>query len=317
MNNIVNKIDFAVGGQAVLEGVMMRSPNFYTVCVRDEQGKIHTKQKKFASVIEKYKYLNVPIIRGVIHMAESMILGYKSLDLSNEILIKESTEEKASSGKLTEIIFGIFSLLTVVFSVSIAIFMLKIIPLWIAEFASNNFAFIESNYFAFNFIDGVSKISIFILYILFLSTFKDIRRVFQYHGAEHKAIWTYELGLELTVENAKKQTRFHPRCGTSFIFIVILMSVVIYTIMPNSESFLDKLFTRIAVIPLIAGTSYELLKLSAKFQKNACIKAFVAPGLFIQKLTTKEPDEDQLFVALSSLKESLKAESNLNISKNS
>ena len=301
-------IDFAVGGQAVIEGVMMRSPNFYTVSVRNPEGKIEMKQEKFVSLVSRWKILKLPLIRGMVHLVESMMIGFRSLNYSNAVFLNEGKEVKKERGLLLRMIFGFLGILYVLGTLAFTIFLLKVLPLWVAEKASELWPRVAENYFLFNAIDGLTKIVIFLSYILLISLAKDIWRVFQYHGAEHKSIWTYENGLALTVENARKQTRFHPRCGTSFIFIVILMSVFVYTLVPPADSFTLKLLERIAVIPLIAGISYELLKLSARHQKNFLMRLFTLPGLFIQRLTTKDPDDAQLEVALYSLKKSLTAE---------
>jgi uncharacterized protein YqhQ len=316
-------IDFAVGGQAVIEGVMMRSPHFYTVSVRDKDGKIHMMQKRFESltkraVFGRVKIFGVPIVRGIVHLIESMAIGFKALNYSNSIFLGEDLDEDGSPearkerGMAMKILFGILGFLYVVGTLAFAIFLLKFLPLWVAEKAAETWAFVETNYLVFNAIDGLTKITIFLGYILLISLMKDIRRVFEYHGAEHKAIWAYEASLELTVKNAGKQTRFHPRCGTSFIFIVILMSILIYTVIPPADGFWLKLGDRLMVIPVIAGLSYELLKLSAKFSGNAVVRAFTWPGLWIQRLTTREPDDSQLEIALHSLKESLKVEGDEN-----
>ncbi|MEK9159896.1 MAG: DUF1385 domain-containing protein [Patescibacteria group bacterium] len=304
-------IDFAVGGQAVIEGVMMRSPHYYIVTVRDPEGKMQMKHEKFLSITAKYKILRLPLIRGMVHLVESMRLGYRSLNYSNEVFLGETEEKKESRSKWMQFFVAAFGVLSIVFSLSVTIFMLKVLPLWVAGQAAELWPVVKENYFLFNAIDGLTKITIFLGYISAISLFKDIWRVFQYHGAEHKSIWTYENGLELTVANARKQTRFHPRCGTSFIFIVILMSIFVYTLVPPAETFAGQLALRVAVIPLIAGISYELLKLSAKFQKSALMKVFLMPGLMIQRLTTKEPEDAQLEVALNSLSESLKLENSL------
>ena len=301
-------IDFAVGGQAVIEGVMMRSPNFYTVSVRNPEGKIEMKQEKFSSLTARWRILKLPLIRGMVHLVESMMIGFRSLNYSNAVFLNEGKEVKKERGLLLRMIFGFLWILYVLGTLAFTIFLLKVLPLWVAEKASELWPRVAENYFLFNAIDGLTKIVIFLSYILLISLAKDIWRVFQYHGAEHKSIWTYENGLALTVENARKQTRFHPRCGTSFIFIVILMSVFVYTLVPPADSFTLKLLERIAVIPLIAGISYELLKLSARHQKNFLMRLFTLPGLFIQRLTTKDPDDAQLEVALYSLKKSLAAE---------
>jgi uncharacterized protein YqhQ len=310
-NGFMNKIDFAVGGQAVIEGVMMRSPHFYTVAVRDEAGKIKMKQEKFNSLTERFKVFKLPILRGIVHLIESMSIGFKSLNYSNDVFLGEDEKDEVVYGPVKRFLFAAFSVLYIFGTLGFTLFLLKVLPLWIAEKASEIFPIVADNYIFFNLIDGASKIIIFLSYIILISLLKDIRRVFQYHGAEHKSIWTYEKGLELNVENARKQTRFHPRCGTSFIFIVILMSILIYTAFPPAETFLLKLGQRLAVIPLIAGISYEALKFSAKHQANIFVRAFSAPGLMIQGLTTREPDDAQLEIALHSLKASLKVEKDL------
>jgi uncharacterized protein YqhQ len=302
------KIDFAVGGQAVIEGVMMRSPNFYTVSVRNPEGKIKMEQKKFVSVMKKWRVLNVPFVRGIVHLVESMIIGIRALNYSNSIFLGEEEKDDSEDGFLKKAVMALLAFVYMMGTMAFALFLLKFLPLWIAEQAAELWQVVADNYFLFNAIDGITKIVIFLAYIIGISAMKDIRRVFQYHGAEHKSIWAYEQGLPLTVENARKQTRFHPRCGTSFIFIVILMSVFIYTLVPPADGFWLKLGQRLVVIPVIAGLSYEVLKLSAKWQKSFCVRAFVAPGLWLQKLTTYEPDDDQLEIALHSLKESLKVE---------
>ncbi len=301
---MTEKIDFAIGGQAVLEGVMMRSPNYYTVSVRHEDGSIKMMQAKFSSRTKK-GFFSLPIIRGGVQLVESMIIGFRALDYSSDVYTGEVKVEQKGWKKY---VYGFFGILYVAVTLGLTLFMLKFIPLWVAEKVSEALPLVKNYYILFNAIDGLTKIAIFLGYILGISILKDIRRVFQYHGAEHKSVWTYEKGLPLTVENARKQTRFHPRCGTSFIFIVIIMSVMVYTFLPKSESFAVNFFSRIASLPLIAGISYEFLKFSAKYGKNVCIKLFVLPGLLIQRLTTKEPDDKQLEIALNSLKESLKIE---------
>jgi len=308
MKKIEPKIDFAVGGQAVIEGVMMRSPNFYTVAVRDPDGSIQTKVQKFKSVTEKIKFLKWPLLRGVVHLVESMGIGFKALDYSNDVFLGELDKDTSKRHPIVKALFALFGVVYVLGTLAFTIFLLKFIPLWIAGKAAELWPVIEENYLLFNSVDGGTKIVIFIGYILLISLLKDIRRVFQYHGAEHMSIWAYEAGLELTVKNAKKQTRFHPRCGTSFIFIVILMSIFVYTLVPPAESFWGMLGQRVIVIPFIAGISYEFLKLSAKWQNNILMRAFASPGLLIQRLTTRQPSDDQLEIALHSLKASLKAE---------
>lgn len=303
------KIDFAVGGQAVLEGVMMRSPHFYTVSVRDPEGGIQMDQKPFVSVLDRIKWLKLPLVRGVVHLIESMRIGFRALDFSSLVAFPEEGEKKDLSTTKKSGLQTILGVVSILFSIALTLFLLKALPLWTAQQAASWWPVVNEQSVLFNAIDGVMKLLIFVSYILLISLLKDIYRVFQYHGAEHKSIWAYEKGLDLTVESARAQTRFHPRCGTSFIFLVILMSIVVYTFLPRSESFAIMLASRIAVIPLIAGLGYEILKLSAKWQDHFLVKLLVLPGLLFQRLTTKEPTDDQLEIAIHSLKASLNAES--------
>lgn len=305
MKPLEPQIDFAVGGQAVIEGVMMRSPNFYTVSVRSPEGEMKMKQQKFVSLTHRFRLLKLPFVRGIVQLVESTIIGYRSLSFSNAVFVGH--EEELQKG-WKKVAFAIFGGLYVLFTLAVTLFMLKFLPLWVAEQAAAAWPFVKAHFLLFNAIDGLTKITIFLIYIGTISLIRDIARVFQYHGAEHKSIWTYEKGLELTVENARKQTRFHPRCGTSFIFLVILTSVLVYTLVPPSDSFWTLLASRIAVIPFIAGASYEVLKLSARYQDHFLVKLLIAPGLFLQRLTTREPDDSQLEVALHSLKGSLAIE---------
>lgn len=298
------KIDFAVGGQAVLEGVMMRSPRFYTVCVRSPKGELEFFKAPFLSFGDRYPILKWPLIRGFSHLIEALTIGSRALDYSNRIFLQEEGEEEPTGWFHT-----ILSTVSILFSILFALFLLKFIPLFVATQVSLWFPFFKEHYFFFNAVDGASKILVFLTYISLISYFQDIRRVFAYHGAEHKSIWTYERNLPLTVENARKQSRFHPRCGTSFIFVVALMSILVYTLMPPQDSFLMQLLSRIALLPLISGIGYEFLKFSAKFQDHAFVKALSFPGLLLQRLTTAEPDDQQLEVALSALEASLQAES--------
>jgi uncharacterized protein YqhQ len=307
------KIDFAVGGQAVIEGVMMRSPNNITIAVRKPDESIKVKKTPYKTLTQKYKLLNIPIIRGVINLVEMMIIGTKAINFSasesleEEGKNKEIPKEKTKLGKIGEtLMFGFSFIVAIMFSV----FLFKFIPLWITTFLEKGNLYIEQNYIIFNLLDGVLKITIFLLYIFLLSLIPSFRRVFEYHGAEHKSIFTYENKKELTVENAKPQSRFHPRCGTSFILIVFVISIIVYTFVPKQDSFLLNLSVRLAFLPLIAGISYEYLKVSAKYSNKAFVKALIAPGLLFQRLTTKTPNDKQLEVGLKSLSDILELEKN-------
>ncbi len=319
------KIDFAVGGQAVIEGVMMRSPHFYVVAVRRMNKKIVVKTEKYISLSKRCKIWGIPLIRGVVALFESLKLGMSALLFSNKILLDDiDAEEAKKTGKkkkvkketlLRKIVTGVLWGLYLVFVFSFALFLFKFLPLLAAEGVSQISPAVEDHYLLFNFIDGVTKILIFLLYLLLISLLPDIRRVFGYHGAEHQAIWAYEHEKTLTVKNAQSENPEHPRCGTSFIFWVLFLSVLVYTVMPEEESFALKLIERIAALPVIAGISYEVLRITGKFDSKWWMHWVALPGLWIQKITTKKPDDKMQEVALRSLKEALKAEKNYKPSK--
>lgn len=307
------QIDFAVGGQAVIEGVMMRSPNSITIAVRKPKGEIKVKRDFYRTLTQKFKALNVIIVRGVVNLFEMMVVGTKAINFSaNESLEDDSgkvnnqiEKEKTTMVKVFEVTMFMFSM---VFALGFSLFLFKFVPLGITTFLDERISFIHEHYIVFNIIDGAIKATIFLSYIFLLSLIPSFRRVFEYHGAEHKSIFTYEKKLPLTVEHAKKQTRFHPRCGTSFIIIVFIISIIFYTFLPKQESFLNNFLLRATFLPLVAGISYEFLKLSAKYIDSGFVRIFIAPGLAFQRLTTKEPDDQQLEIGLHSLKEALEME---------
>lgn len=298
-------IDFAVGGQALIEGVLMRSPNFNIISVRTPDGAISEKSEFYQNLIHRLKFLNIPLLRGVINMFEMMLIGTKALNFSSLISLGGG-EQKEENGFWVN--FSV--ILSTFLGLGLAIALFKFVPLWLTSILSNYILSIEANYLLFNFVDAFIKTTIFVGYISLMALIPDIKRVFMYHGAEHKSIMTYENGLELTVENARKQTRFHPRCGTSFILIVFLLSILVFTVIPKNPDFIANFFTRLLALPLIAGISYELLKYSAKLKDNNFLGIIAAPGLLMQKITTQEPDDKMLEVALNSLKLALKSEEN-------
>ena len=306
--NLPKKIDFAIGGQAVIEGVMMRSPNFITVAVRKTKGSIKLKDENFQSITTRLKLFGIPFVRGVVNLFEMMIVGMRMLNYSaQESLDEEEEFEEPTTMFQKAIVAGSFAL-SIIIALAMSLFMFKFLPLWITDYLSGVFPILNDQYIVFNLVDGILKTSFFIIYIALIGSFPSLKRVFEYHGAEHKSIYTYEKGLELIVENAKKQTRFHPRCGTSFILIVFLISIFIYTFVPRQETFMLTFGLRVLFLPVIAGISYEFLKWSAKMQENAIIKAVITPGLWFQRLTTREPTDEQLEVALSALSQALKLE---------
>ncbi len=301
------KIDFAVGGQAVVEGVMMRSPNHIAVSVRKPDATIKTRLKKYHTLTQRFKFLNIPIVRGVINLFEMMYLGTDSINFS----ANESLPPEENNGEKKGTTLGAFSFaISMIVALALSIFLFKFVPLLLTSLLEDKISLVKENFIIFNLIDGALKMTIFLGYLYLLTLWKDFRRIFEYHGAEHKSIFNYEQNEPLTPQNAKKKSRFHPRCGTSFILIVFLISILVYTFVPKQENFLANFGLRLAFLPLIAGISYEYLKLSAKHAENLIVKALIAPGLFFQKLTTKEPDLTQLEVAIASLNSVLEAEKN-------
>ena len=305
-----SKIDFAVGGQALIEGVMMRSPHHIVVALNKKDGSIKTRTEKFRSFSEKVKIFKWPILRGMLSLVEMMVVGFRMLNYSaDEWLIEEGAKERTTKKKARQKVGEVIGMLVMlVLGMGLALFIFKFLPLWLTSGLSTVSPVVEKNWILFNFIDGVIKVSLFVAYIALISLMPDIKRVFQYHGAEHKAVFTYEKGLVLEEAAAAKESRFHPRCGTSFIFVVILISIAVYTFLPKEHDFWLKLMERIAFLPVIAGISYEALKLSAKFKENWLMKVLIAPGLWLQRLTTREPSKRQLKVALKALETALEKE---------
>lgn len=301
-----NQIDFAVGGQAVVEGVMMRAPNNVTVAVRKQDGTIAVRKKPYRTLTQRYKILNIPILRGVINLFEMMIIGTEAINYSAAEAFDEEPQKVKNPSRAKKAFDATMFILSFLVAMAISLSLFKLAPLAITTFLQTYFHAIEDNYILFNLIDGLLKMSIFLAYIFILSLFPSFRRIFEYHGAEHKAIWNYEKKLPLNPDNAAKMTRFHPRCGTSFIIIVFTISIIFYTFIPKQDDFLTNFALRIAVLPLIAGISYEFLKFSAKNTGHALVRALIKPGLWFQALTTREPDRPQLEVGLKSLDESLK-----------
>ncbi|MBR6427137.1 MAG: DUF1385 domain-containing protein [Clostridia bacterium] len=302
------------GGQAVLEGVMMRCSERYATAVRRQDGTIALKTGHVSSARKKYKIANIPIIRGVVAFVESLIFSYRTLSESTEMTgLADNVEPETKFEKWLDRKFGdklmnavmiVGSVLGVVLAVALFIFLPTLITSLIEKAAGG-----EGKLGLWkNVISGVIKILIFIGYMLAVSCMKDIRRTFEYHGAEHKTIFCYEAGEELTAENVKKYKRFHPRCGTSFIFVILLISILVSVIVNyfvNTWSNLGIQFlTKLLLLPLIVGISFEFLMYAGKHE-NLFTKICSAPGLWMQRITTKEPDESQIECAITALKASM------------
>ncbi len=292
----------AVGGQAVIEGVMMRSPHAISVAVRRSSGDIVVKKDAFKSLTKRAKVLNLPILRGGIILIESIVLGIRALSFSGDVAIEDEEAKNKPDVKEVETIpkklSGLRLGLLVLFSFSIGLLLFFYLPLVLTDLFG-----VQSGFW-FNVIDGGFRLLIFLLYLFLITMIKDIRRIFQYHGAEHKSIFAFENKLELTVPNTKKFTTFHPRCGTSFLLIVMLVSILVFLFLGRPDTIPDRL-TRLLFVPVIGGISYELIRLSGKYAENKLALWLIKPGLWFQRITTKEPDEAQIEVALTALKSSL------------
>ena len=290
-----------VGGQAVLEGVMMKSGERVSVSVRREDGTIKTKNSEFVSVRKKCAFFRLPIIRGVVNFVEMMILSFKTLDSSASLLGIDETEtkfEKWLKKKFGKSILDVLIPISAVLGVALALLIFMYLPA-LATSGIEKLAGRDLGAFK-GIIEGIMKIAIFIAYISLVSLMPDIRRTFEYHGAEHKSIFCYEKKLPLTVENVKAQRRFHPRCGTSFMFVMIILGIIIGLFI-TWDNRLVRVLCKILTLPLVVGIGYEFLMFSAKHD-NIVTKVLTAPGLWIQRITTREPDASQIEVAIRSLK---------------
>ncbi len=302
MKNKEQKI--RIGGQALIEGVMMRKKNTIAMAVRLPDGNID-KEKFNINFLEKIKwYSKIPIFRGVVEMIVSFIIGYKCLLKSAQKAGIEEEEKKEKNNKKDNVIISVFSFLGAILGVFATIVLFMYLPSFFVKQLSNIIPF--NNFFKVS-LEGLIKIFIFVFYLFIISNLKDIKRTFQYHGAEHKTIACFEKGEKLTVENVKKCTRFHPRCGTNFIFIVLFISIFIFSFL-TWNSLLVRLILKFSTLPLVTGLSYEVIRLAGK-ENNIIGKIMVAPGLCLQRLTTKEPDEKQIEVAIASVEEVLKEKS--------
>ncbi len=284
-----------VGGQAVMEGVLMRSPDQYAVAVRRPNGDIVVKRAPFKTIINRFKVLGLPIIRGGVILIEALVLGIKALTFSGDIAMEEEKAKEGKDAMKKSVWEKMWMALTVLFSFAMGLLIFFYIPLLITDL----FKF-ESG-FVFNLVDGVFRLLFFLAYIYLISRWKEIHRVFEYHGAEHKSVFTFEDKKELTVDSARSYTTLHPRCGTSFLLIVMLVSILVFMFLGKPETVPERLI-RLAFVPLIGGISYEFIRLSEKASKNPISRLFILPGLWLQKITTQEPDDSQLEVALVALR---------------
>ncbi|HUF02621.1 MAG TPA: DUF1385 domain-containing protein [Aridibacter sp.] len=358
--------DLIVGGQAVMEGVMMRTPSAYAIACRKSDGSIVRTAEKLPKWSDTYKILNIPILRGSAILIQSLALGIKALNFSARIyeddlkeqeelakvrevemepaLVEGTTDEnftkapakmtlpedrkpesKASKAKQSASAAG-----SIIFALAFNIALFIVAPLLLTNVLFIGLGWAEAplvaeaagwwattkdyiwevkpdSWIAFNLVDGVIRMFFFIVMIFSMSFLKDIHRVFQYHGAEHKTVFTWEKGLDLSVENARPQKRQHPRCGTSFLMVVMLVAIVLFSVI-NFEQMWLNLVVRILLMPLVAGISYEIIRYAAKKESGSVFRIMTAPGIWLQNITTQDPDDDQLEVAIEALNESLKLE---------
>jgi uncharacterized protein YqhQ len=354
--------DLIVGGQAVMEGVMMRTPSAYAIACRRANGSIVTTAESLPKWSDKYKWLNTPVLRGGATLIQSMALGVKALNFSArvyeedlksaeeleksqagdlqpayvdgkmdeaflkapvKVIMPEKTEAKGmgqSAGAVGSIIFALLFNILLFLAAPLLLTNLAFIyagwadapaiadgTAWYAVVKAYIWEIKPHSWIAFNLIDGMVRMFFFITMIFTMSYLKDIRRVFEYHGAEHKTVFTWEKGLDLTPANATQQRRQHPRCGTSFLMVVMLVAIVLFSVIKFDALWMN-LIVRIALMPLVAGLSYEVIRYAAKKESSAVFKFMTMPGLWLQNITTQEPDADQLEVAIKALDESLKLE---------
>jgi uncharacterized protein YqhQ len=303
--------DILVGGQAVMEGVMMRSPRGYSVAVRRQDGSIRVTKAALKTAGEKWRIFKLPFLRGVGVLGQAMVLGIRALRFSAEEALNEEKAKNApvdghpdaagTEGSSPEKMSSWLIAGSVVIALGFNVLLLVALPLFLTRFLQTQLAF-ESTVL-FNAIDGVFRVATFVTFIVIVSRMKDMNRVFQYHGAEHKTVYNFEAKEALAVENARKYSTLHPRCGTSFLLVLMIVSILVFSI-AHFDSTIEKLISRIVLLPLIAGISYEVIRYSAK-HPGSLLRLVTYPGLLLQRITTKEPDEKQLATAIRALEEAL------------
>lgn len=293
---LLSKPAILVGGQAVIEGVMMRVPGAYATAVRDPQGKIQIDRHEFQSLVEKSKIWKKPVLRGMASLFEAMRIGFGTLQWSADIALPEEEKGKEPS--------KLGNFLSILFAIVLALLLFMIGPMWI----TTKLLDIEKEALAFNLVSGLFRITFFILYLGIISLLKDVRRLFQYHGAEHRVVYNFESGNNITVENAQAFPTQHPRCGTSFLFIVLISAILIFALIDTivisligTISLGIRLLVHLPLIPLVMGLSYEVIKISARKGQSRFVRALRAPGLWLQNITTRQPEDGMVEVAITAL----------------
>jgi len=286
-----------VGGQAVIEGVMMRSPHSMAIAVRRPNGEIVVKREKLDFFSEKKLFSKLPLARGVMNLLSALVLGMKALNFSASQSLEE--EKEVSSWTMG---------LTFTFALCFGIVLFFLIPLFLTKWLRFVIPVVSTSGILFNLVDGIIRLMIFLAYLWTISLFKEIRRIFEYHGAEHKSIFAFESGEKLVADRVKRFSYLHPRCGTSFLLVVMVVSILVFALVPHQLSFGYKLASRIVFIPLIAGLAYEIIRLADQKRERKSMQYFIKPGLWLQRMTAREPSEDQIEVALRALHEVLELE---------
>jgi uncharacterized protein YqhQ len=293
-----------VGGQAVMEGVMMRSPHSYCVAVRKPNGEIVTEESPLPRLSEQYPIFKLPVLRGLGTLGQAMWLGMKALRFSANCALEDvaaTHEKKREKSEVASWAMG----LNVLFSLVFFIALYKFVPLYLATLLGRALPLVGSR-FAINMVDGILRIGIFLGFLYLLSRMKDIHRVFEYHGAEHRVVFNFESGQPVNVENAQRFVTWHPRCGTSFLMVVMVISMIVYAFLPF-DSFWLKFASRVALLPVIAGVSYELIRFAAKRQRGL-MAVLTRPGLWLQRVTTQPPSNVQTEVAIHALERAMELE---------
>ena len=290
----VSKSSILVGGQAVIEGVMMRVPGAYSTAVRDPDGKIHTNRHDFESITNRKPHLKKPIIRGAVSLFEAMKMGFQTLQWSADIAMPEESEN------VNPIVDALMTLV----SITLAICLFFAAPIALTTWLFDK----DQDPFVFNIISGALRIFFFLVYLILISLLSDVKRLFQYHGAEHKTVYNFESGKSLNIKTAQEFPTQHPRCGTSFMFIIMIVAILSFAVLDSILMLFVgeiqvwmRLIMHIPFMPLVAGIGYEVLKLTAKHRENILFRMLAQPGLWLQNITTKQPDDTQVEVAIAAL----------------
>jgi len=295
--------ELLVGGQALIEGVLMRSPGAYGIAVRRPDGSLALQRGKVTSPASRYPVLKLPVVRGGVVLFQSLFLGIRALNFSAVEAAGTQPQEGGTPEKPDSSNWAIAG--SMVFGLGMGAVLFLLLPLWLTQLGERHL-FGPLSGLGFNLVDGGLRALFFLAYLLIIARQKEIHRVFMYHGAEHKVVFAQEAGGPLTVEKARPQSRLHPRCGTSFLLFVVLISILVFALIPKDAPFLAKLGGRLLLVPVVGGVSYEVLRLTARRRAAPLFAAIVFPGLMLQKITTQEPTDDMLEVAIAALEEALR-----------